>query len=206
MSDFQDEQGLGELPSDLSLSEKTAYILPSIPSADISPAQPQNGVVGIGIPNNAQDLVKFVFDSRPLFGEDFIFYGHYNDTDTPPLRTISFKVPDSQLLIIRSYEYVASIIGGNGFLIPANLLIDFNITIDGVPYKNIVNGDNSLLNLSTYPPQDKRDCFIIVPPGSTVNVVFSFDLSFNSYQAGICLRGNLLLSNGNTPIQQAAGA
>ena len=196
MSDFQDEQGLGELPSDLSLSEKTAYILPSIPSADISPAQPQNEVTGLNIPNSGNDLVKFVYDTRPMFGVDL---NAYSDLTAIP-GSIKYTVPDGKILIVRSFNYMAVNIGGN---VVTPQPVGLTISIDGVVYDGFIPDLSGIAGIAPLSPQLNVDCFIIVDSNQTI--AFNF-VSQNANDISFHLRGNLLLSNGTPAYMQAAGA
>jgi len=191
MSDFQDEQGLGELPDDLSAQSLRSYVLPSSPTSDLTTPQNQTGVLGMNIPQNKTGAMQFIFESRPLFCEDFIFIaglnlGSYN------VESMSYTVPNSKILIIREYEYVA--VDVNGLPIQPTL---FSISLNGVGYQNL-----SAAGIRNFSAQDKKKCFIVVDSGATVS--FNFSASATN-RINFSMTGNLMQSNGEIGYLQAAG-
>lgn len=194
MADFQDECGLGELPPDLSLQERSSYILPSNPSQDIQQSQPQTGVQGLDVPRPKSD-VQFIYDSRPLFCEDLIYREFLTALDGTA--TFSYTPDAGKLVVIDEFEYIAVDAGG----MPTQAHLD--IFINGTEYKNYVTNSTYIAGNATGAPQDKRKCFIVVEPGQTISFVLS--VGNNNYVVSFGMRGNIMVSNGNPAYLQVAG-
>ncbi len=191
MSDFQDEQGLGELPADLS-EQNIAYVLPTNPASDVRGGQSQSGVLGLDVPNAGNSAVQFIFDSRPISAFDAVLLGGSNN----PANPISYTVPADKILLIKRLEYVCYVAGTGA----ASLVSNFYITVDGVVVPAVV----LIPGPSAYSSQLQTDMFLVV--GSSQTVSFYYSPSTAGAELALKIYGNMLVNNGSPAYLQAAGA